>query len=118
MAVNDRGHCKYMYMYMFECLSVIKLVTVNGNYYRMRTEDSNKPAYIYISRKHGSFFFLILYFIFYILDPKIASALAEMMSMGFQNDDGWLQCLLQDYNGNIEKVLDIIQSSDGKNYSK
>lgn len=52
------------------------------------------------------------------IDPKIASALAEMMSMGFQNDDGWLQCLLQDYNGNIEKVLDIIQSSDGKNYSK
>lgn len=52
------------------------------------------------------------------IDPKIASALAEMMSMGFQNDDGWLLCLLQENNGNIEKVLDIIQGSDGKIYSK
>lgn len=65
MAVNDRGHCKYMYMYMFECLSVIKLVTVNGNYYRMRTEDSNKPAYIYISRKHGSFFSCFIFYFLY-----------------------------------------------------
>lgn len=73
----------------------------------------------YTSRNQGSFFScgLILLF-FYILDPKIASALAEMVSMGFQNDDGWLLCLLQENNGNIEKVLDIIQGSDGKIYSK
>ncbi|XP_061184929.1 sequestosome-1-like [Saccostrea echinata] len=48
-------------------------------------------------------------------DPMIAESLTEMMSMGFHNDGGWLQCLLEEKDGNIEKVLDIIQKSAKEN---
>ncbi|XP_062603203.1 uncharacterized protein LOC134264976 [Saccostrea cucullata] len=48
-------------------------------------------------------------------DPKIADSLTEMMSMGFHNDGGWLQCLLEEKDGDIETVLDIIQKSAKEN---
>merc|ERR1712018_146155 len=42
------------------------------------------------------------------LSPKIQVALQAMENMGFNNDDGWLSDLLMKYDGNIGKVLDLI----------
>merc|ERR1712211_82830 len=43
------------------------------------------------------------------VDPKIQVALRAMMNMGYTNEVGWLTMLLQDKDGDIGKVLDIIQ---------
>jgi len=42
------------------------------------------------------------------LSPKINVALQAMENMGFNNDNGWLADLLMKYDGNIGKVLDLI----------
>ncbi|XP_056010198.1 sequestosome-1-like isoform X2 [Ostrea edulis] len=49
------------------------------------------------------------------LDPRIDESLTQMMSMGFHNDGGWLQCLLRENHGSIDKVLDIVQKSVKEN---
>jgi len=43
------------------------------------------------------------------VQPHIAEAVNQMMSMGFSNDGGWLTQLLETKNGDIEKALDVLQ---------
>merc|ERR1711915_876469 len=42
-------------------------------------------------------------------NPKIQVALQAMMNMGFSNQGGWLTSLLEAKDGDIGKVLDILQ---------
>merc|ERR1712047_124211 len=42
-------------------------------------------------------------------DPRIQVALQAMMNMGFSSDGGWLANLLEAKDGDIGKVLDILQ---------
>ncbi|XP_060603186.1 sequestosome-1-like [Ruditapes philippinarum] len=46
--------------------------------------------------------------------PRVAEALQQMMSMGFNNDGGWLTRLLEDKNGDIIQVLDAIKPQPGR----
>merc|ERR1712211_137021 len=43
------------------------------------------------------------------LKPKVRVAIEAMENMGFSNEDGWLTNLLEKYDGDIGKVLDLLQ---------
>merc|ERR1712029_256077 len=43
------------------------------------------------------------------LNPKVRVAIEAMENMGFSNEDGWLTNLLEKYDGDIGKVLDLLQ---------
>ena len=43
------------------------------------------------------------------LRPKVRVAIEAMENMGFSNEDGWLTNLLEKYDGDIGKVLDLLQ---------
>ncbi|KAL4230806.1 Sequestosome-1 [Mactra antiquata] len=47
-------------------------------------------------------------------NPKVAESLRQMMSMGFNNDQGWLTNLLESKNGDIIQVLDAIKPKPGR----
>ena len=47
-------------------------------------------------------------FIFMNSDEKVDQALAMMLSMGFNNEGDWLRQMLQQKDGNIELVLDML----------
>merc|ERR1711974_545310 len=40
---------------------------------------------------------------------KVQVAIQAMENMGFSNEDGWLSSLLEKYDGDIGKVLDLLQ---------
>ena len=40
---------------------------------------------------------------------KVQVAIQAMENMGFSNEDGWLSGLLEKYDGDIGKVLDLLQ---------
>jgi hypothetical protein len=46
------------------------------------------------------------------LSPKIKVALQAMENMGFNNDNDWLSNLLMKYDGDIGKVLDLINKKN------
>ncbi|XP_015593881.1 sequestosome-1 [Cephus cinctus] len=45
----------------------------------------------------------------YHSDPKIQASVEAMVQMGFKNENGWLTDLLVAKNGDISKVLDVLQ---------
>lgn len=44
------------------------------------------------------------------IDPKIQESLEKMLSMGFQNEGGWLTTLLEEKEGNIPSVFEVLHS--------
>lgn len=51
-------------------------------------------------------------------NPAVAESLEQMMSMGFNNEGGWLQHLLESKNGDIGQVLDIIRPAQQRSTSE